>query len=102
LHGRQPIPFGPLIANQLLRLNHKKEIADFFRRGKLSFISQTTPARMVSRRRAANRPVSGEVAVDFLALQAADKRHDALLEHKAKPVIASRGCGSIYLWLPAF
>ena len=26
MHGREPIPFGPLTANQLLRLNHGKQL----------------------------------------------------------------------------
>ena len=44
LHGREPIPLGPFVANQLLRLNHGKQITESNRGGKLSFIPQTTPA----------------------------------------------------------
>jgi hypothetical protein len=29
LNGREPIPLGPLVANQLFRLNHAKGIAQF-------------------------------------------------------------------------
>jgi len=46
LHGREPIPLGPFVANQLLRLNHGKQITESNRGGKLSFIPQRTPREL--------------------------------------------------------